>query len=72
MIATQKLTVIILYIWLFNFWEIWTKNDFKIPWLFPDFWQYSNFPDHFIEFPDFSLTLKKIQISLTSRHPAQL
>ena len=32
---------------------------------FPDFWKFSNFPDHFTEFPDFSLTLKKNQISLT-------
>ena len=32
---------------------------------FPDFWRFSNFPDHFTEFPDFSLTLKKNQISLT-------
>ena len=39
---------------------------------FPDFWRFSNFPDHFTEFPDFSLTLKKNpdfnDVSLTSGH----
>ena len=45
----------------------------KIPWLFPDFFRFSNFPDHFTKFPDFSLTLEgKINFpdfSLTSGHP---
>ena len=36
---------------------------------FPDFWRFSNFPDNFTEFPDFSLTLKKNWISLTGGHP---
>ena len=44
----------------------WTMQDFKIPCLFPDL---SNFPNHFTEFPDFSLTLKKKQISMTFPWP---
>ena len=43
---------------------------------FPDFRRFSNFPDHFTEFPDFSLTLKKTtnfpDFSLTTGHPAEV
>ena len=37
----------------------------QIPWLFPDFSQYSFFPWPSTKFPDFSLTFAKSGISLT-------
>ena len=44
-------------------------QNYEIPWLFPDFLCIWNFLDQFAKFPDFSLTLKKNQISLTFPWP---
>ena len=41
----------------------------QIPWLFPDFSQYSFFPWPSTQFPDFSLTFAKSGISLTFPWP---
>ena len=41
----------------------------QIPWLFPDFSQYSFFPWSSTKFPDFSLTFAKSGISLTFPWP---
>ena len=41
----------------------------QIPWLFPDFSQYSLFPWPSTKFPDFSLTFAKSGISLTFPWP---
>ena len=39
---------------------------------FPDFLGILNFPDQFAKFPDFSLTLKKNQISMTFPQPVAI
>ena len=43
----------------------------QIPWLFPDFSQYSFFPWPSTKFPDFSLVWNFPDFSLTAGHPAQ-